>query len=305
MDALAQGYGSDSESDSEGSGGRPSSQHKKLPSKATSTTKSAVTALNLLASNYSDDSSSSGSDNDDDSGNTTSKLTSWVSQQHKEKRQKITHGAATDDRKEHGNGETKTKKKQIIEQQQLPLPRLCHHSTNFNGGGGNPFDALILFEKDYISQLQLQKQKQSQHVSVDADLGTGPADASSTLLSTKLDTMYHTFHNDNGDDNHKNNGNHTRQVMSFARHLKGQKEFGNPHLFPSIIEHFNIDPLGSNCLVSRDHINAKADAGTNLNGNGIKNSKANTYTFSRFEYVENIVQKEEENRIRDCSINLS
>lgn len=58
---------------------------------------------------------------------------------------------------------------------------------------------------------------------------------------------------------------------SFAQHLKQQKEFGNKSIFPGIIEHFKIDPMGSNI---------------------------DKNIFESFEYIERLLAKEEENRIR-------
>lgn len=58
---------------------------------------------------------------------------------------------------------------------------------------------------------------------------------------------------------------------SFAQHLKQQKEFGNKSIFPGIIEHFKINPMGSN---------------------------VDENIFESFEYIERLLVKEEENRIR-------
>lgn len=58
---------------------------------------------------------------------------------------------------------------------------------------------------------------------------------------------------------------------SFAQHLKQQKEFGNKSIFPGIIEHFKINPMGSN---------------------------VDENIFQSFEYIERLLVKEEENRIR-------
>ena len=58
---------------------------------------------------------------------------------------------------------------------------------------------------------------------------------------------------------------------SFAQHLKQQKEFGNKSIFNEIIHHFKIHPMGSN--VDKNN-------------------------FGSFEYIERLLVKEEENRIR-------
>ena len=90
--------------------------------------------------------------------------------------------------------------------------------------------------------------------------------------------------------------------------MKHQKEFGNPHLFPSIITHFGIDSRGSNgnfsCLDDDNYHNSSSgDDGTrNVNGDEKKHDVFGVMSvkFGKFEYIENIVQKEEENRIRNA-----
>jgi hypothetical protein len=67
---------------------------------------------------------------------------------------------------------------------------------------------------------------------------------------------------------------HTNSGISFAEQLKCQQDFGNPHMFPSAIEHFGIDPLESNA----------------------SDLKA---TFGEFEFIDRLMVKEEENRIRE------
>jgi len=58
---------------------------------------------------------------------------------------------------------------------------------------------------------------------------------------------------------------------SFAQHLKQQKEFGNKSIFNDIIDHFKIHPMGSNI---------------------------DQNSFESFEYIERLLVKEEENRLR-------
>ena len=73
---------------------------------------------------------------------------------------------------------------------------------------------------------------------------------------------------------------------SFAQQLKSQKEFGNPHTFPSIIANFGIDPMESNIQISSGDGDGDGDGG----GERMK--------FERFEFLERLIVKEEENRVR-------
>merc|ERR1711957_288920 len=74
-------------------------------------------------------------------------------------------------------------------------------------------------------------------------------------LAEKLDTMYQKFHQKttttttisaNNDGKSRGGSGSGTIGKSFANNLKSQKEFGNPHLFPSIIQQFGIDPMDSN-----------------------------------------------------------
>lgn len=85
---------------------------------------------------------------------------------------------------------------------------------------------------------------------------------------------------------------------SFADQLKSQTEFGNPHMFHSIIDHFGIDPMENNVHSA-------------FHGNGHGNQKVpaekETYVsgkskqFENFEFLERLLVKEEENRVRQGS----
>lgn len=249
MEALAQGYGSDSSNSS------TSSKEDDNDSNKNSDT------LHLLASNYSDDSNDGQKDgsnsNDNRSSNNSHSLT---------KKYLASNNLPSPPSKKQRQHDANT----------IPPPRISNPTTD------NSFDALALFPKDYISQKMEQFQIQSQTMQ---DLGDDIKEEKTSnkiILSTKLNNMYHKFYTDGG------NGNASK--TSFAKHLKSQKEYGNPHLFPSIISHFGIDPLGTNSIM----------AGSKNTSNGIASTPAsgNKPMFAKFEYVEKIMQKEEENRIR-------
>jgi hypothetical protein len=90
---------------------------------------------------------------------------------------------------------------------------------------------------------------------------------------------------------------------SFAEHLKCQKEFGNPHLFPSIIEHFGIDEMESN-IGNMDDCSVLLDEASRQGENGQSRDKPRLkLNIENFEYMDRLLVKEEENRIREsqCS----
>jgi len=153
----------------------------------------------------------------------------------------------------------------------LPPPRL---SSSLSGEGADtPFDALILFPKDYVTPFT------RKHVAMTSRQNRTTERPG---LAKKLDNMYKKFYENDGEvinPNSKSNDNVSTTVErnSFGSHLKNQKEFGNPNLFPTIIQHFGIDPMGSNLP------------------SGLWDPKND---FEPFEYVERLVSREEENRIR-------
>ena len=72
-------------------------------------------------------------------------------------------------------------------------------------------------------------------------------------LGGKLETLYDRFHGrkkrGGGRDGADDDGGAdapTAVPSSFSAHLKSQREFGNPHLLGTIVEHFRIRPLESN-----------------------------------------------------------
>jgi hypothetical protein len=124
----------------------------------------------------------------------------------------------------------------------------------------DPYDSLILFRKDYL----LTKSRKTHCI------GTQEDQVHEKQLLNTLDQL-------------QNNG-----ASSFARTLKSQKEFGNPHLFSEIISHFEIDPLESNIRLQQ---------GNTIEG-GTEGGEEKNIMFERFEYVDRLLQKEEEIRNR-------
>jgi hypothetical protein len=291
MEALAQGYGSDSSNSSSEEADKIIESTSSINSNksgtmttATSTSNSMnnTNSLNLLVSNYSDDSSIDGND-DDQNANVTVK---------NNKNSSSNIDAENQKRRYSNDAKQSTNKK--AKYNQLPSPRLCNIGKN---GTDNAFDALILFPKDYINieRQKQQPQKQQKECQNDGKKNKNEK-SSSNLLSAKLNSLYNNFYSN---DNNINGAGSS----SFAKHLKNQKEFGNPHLFPSIITHFGIDPLGSNCLNLDDtSIETGKETGTGKStATASYHSHSRSKTFGRFEFVEKIVQKEEENRIRNAN----
>lgn len=125
------------------------------------------------------------------------------------------------------------------ETQNLLPPPIISVSSSSNDDGtiqSNAFQQLICMPENYLQNEQLMQ----------------PPILLSKHLSNKLSTLQ------------------TKSKSSFAEHIKSQKEFGNPHLFPSIIEHFQIQWRG-----------------TNIPGK----------KFQRFEYIEKLSSKEEQIRM--------
>jgi len=202
MDALAQGYGSDSSASSQDA---PSSNNKS-------------TTIGLLA-NYSDDSDDDGADAE-------------TPPQHEDTTNLVNNekgiGSSTNESSTSTSQATKKRKlsETIATTCSLPSPRLKSSASDNNTS--------LLFSKNYL-------QNKLHYKTTNND----PA------LISKLNQL------------HENK-------ISFAQQLKSQKEFGNPHMFGSVIECFGIDPMESNL------------------GAG----------FEGFEYIDRLLVKEEENRVR-------
>lgn len=228
MDALAQGYGSDSDSSSssnlKSSSPPKQSQH-----------------LNLLA-NYSDDDSST-----DENGNTP------VAQDSNEITKQNIETNNSKKRKLDTEAKSAVDPLASIEITTLPDPRLLLSSASST-------EYTVLFEKNYI----VSKLKYS-------------APNMNKALQEKLEQM----------SQHQGTGN------CFATKLKSQKDFLNPHMFPSVIEHFGIDPMESN--IGSKNLD---DTGSEINEEAC--NSCISLQFGKFEYIDRLRVKEEENRIREA-----
>lgn len=174
----------------------------------------------------------------------------------------------------------------------LPQPRLFQPSC-----ADDPYTSLALFSKNYIQE-KISQQSGSLNQPQNLSSPSSSLSPSTTRTQQLSDATWDTL-------------NQLRQnTASFAKTLKSQKEFGNPHLFPSVIEYFEIDPMESN--ISLDvHVDIDANNSTNKDGKAdimgvdskrpsVKIVKSND-KFEKFEYLERLMQKEEENRIRNLS----
>ena len=285
MEALALGYGSDSSYESVGS-----LEDNKKKVKEAST-------LQLMTCNYDSDHDSDNNNDEDDGekqkglglinnaeksikadigiNNRINSGVSKICKQEQEDKQGAKEEPSAKRRRlqNRNEGNCQSAKMRAL----FPNPKLLQNENDQNQH--NAFDSLILFPKDYVSDHVIEKLR------LDNQMEAGNDD---DALATKLNDMYTKFYPASSDESSKlktSKGNITTtssSSSSFAKHLKEQKEFGNPHLFPSIISHFGINPMGTNVIEAN------------------KNEQ-----FAKFEYVENIVQKEEENRIRLASNSTS
>ena len=217
MDALAQGYGSDSSSDG--------------------STENKTQALGLLA-NYSDNSSS-----DEDADETAMKnrpLVIGTAIIETKESTSMQQGNDSSSPMKHGSKKRKLSETQTEKNQNgLPSPPLLSSSAVSSSR-----DNLILFSKNYLTNKLQYKTANTEN-----------------QLQEKLEQMHQ----------HQSTGTN----KSFAEQLKLQKDFGNPHMFPSVIEHFGIDPLESNSSILK-------------------------VKFQGFEFIDRLMVKEEENRIREA-----
>lgn len=152
----------------------------------------------------------------------------------------------------------------------LPPPQLSNSNNERSADiMCNPFRELISMEKDYLQLLQ----PSTLHMTRNQTSEGKNDEKREFSLENKLNALYQQFYDNKG-------GNHNKTLPSFASHLKSQKEFGNPNMFPSVIEHFGINDMGSNLPTA--FFDQKKD-------------------FKRFEYIERIIAKEEEIRIWEIS----
>jgi hypothetical protein len=235
MDALAQGYGTDS---SEGS-----------------TNHHHTSTLGLLA-NYSNESDAS--DADEPTATTPKNRTATNEPSHDHihlvKKPKLSKS----------NADTVGDEDAVSTCPGLPPPKLLSTVHKNSPSQAQP----ILFAKNYL-----------QHKLTYNTSSTSTNSNSNSDLIEKLTRL-------------------AQNETSFAVQLKSQTEFGNPHIFHSIIDHFGIDPMESNIY-------------SELNGNGHGNQKVpsekETFVsekpkqFENFEFLERLLVKEEENRVRQGS----
>mmetsp|Transcript_16982 Transcript_16982/g.29232 ORF Transcript_16982/g.29232 Transcript_16982/m.29232 type:complete len:273 (+) Transcript_16982:88-906(+) len=267
MDALA-GYGSDSDSDEDnkpsGGGGGGG-------------------ALSGLLTHYSDDSDNDEADNNGANGTKPEEGDGNVAEEKKVdggdgvvKQAESSDAHAKKKRRRWDNPDTSTNNATNIDNL-LPPPSLSKPTLDDDTDNAtNRFQSTLLFEKDYTAELRqkLSRQLQNQSQSSDKDNETSKE---TQRLSKKLQQLHDTFHPKNATataTNGDSSSSSSSSSSSFATHLKSQKEFGNPHLLKSIIEHYSLNPLGS-------HVG--------------------TDNFMGFEYIDRLMPAEERARIAATS----
>ncbi len=149
----------------------------------------------------------------------------------------------------------------------LPPPTLLTDTTK-----NDPYQSLILFHKDYTTSLRhtLSQQLQTQSQRYDRE---GERCTENQQLINTLNHLYEQFQQRDPTEGGDIHSVPTPPTLSFAAHLKSKREFGNPHLLKTIIDHFHIQPLES-------HIGNK---------------------FAGFEYVDRLISVEE--RVRVSAVN--
>ena len=127
----------------------------------------------------------------------------------------------------------------------LPPPKLS--AGDNNGGGGeqvsNAFEELIQFDKDYTAQLR------ANLIAAAAAQAGGGNDKTNAKVSQQLDALHKTFYGTGANayaTASVTTDDESGRPTSFASHLRHQHEFGNPNLFPNVVEQFGIVAGGSN-----------------------------------------------------------
>ena len=164
--------------------------------------------------------------------------------------------------------EAKVSPSELEYSESLPPPQLLSRDSKERI---NDQEGLYLCSKDYLKE----------HIAKAKTNARRDKKTVDPKMKEKLNQMYHNLKG-------KVNGTST----SFARKLKSQTDFGNPHLFPSVVEHFGIEPMGS-CIPP--HLwNPKVTQSITDDGD-----------FAPFEFIDRLVIKEEENRLRIKERHLS
>lgn len=127
----------------------------------------------------------------------------------------------------------------------LPPPTLLCDSFS------TPFMSLFEFNKNYTKILP----------DTPSNYNTNES-TTSTSSNEKLNELYQSLTS-------------SSESKSFASHLQSKKDFHNPHMFPSIISHFNIDARASN----------------------IRKDIWDPHGFQNFEYIDRLVISEEQSRM--------
>mmetsp|Transcript_5935 Transcript_5935/g.11217 ORF Transcript_5935/g.11217 Transcript_5935/m.11217 type:complete len:243 (-) Transcript_5935:197-925(-) len=238
MEAIAQGYASDSSSCSSHDEEKQKTQ-KVLGKHESSSHRSSPSHLGLFANYDSDDSSGHSGIHKD-----TSLPTKTVCPTEHQSAASNGIGEEEEMRKRHSS-------------HCLPLPILSSSQSHSSS---------LLFPKNYlVGKIQYNS------------LNNDPS------LVEKLDRLYQ---------------NEITGGKSFAEHLKCQKEFGNPHLFPSIIEYFGIDEMESNIGKMDDCLGLLEESSPQENGQRHEKPRLKL-NIENFEYMDRLLVKEEENRIRE------
>ena len=107
----------------------------------------------------------------------------------------------------------------------LPTPNLSSTDT---------YQSLTTFNKDYTTDL---RQKLSQQLQTQTrERGDTAVSTEKQQLNNKLEQLYKKFQSESS----------SSTTSSFAKHIKSNKDFGNPHLLKSVIDHYELKGLGSN-----------------------------------------------------------
>ena len=121
----------------------------------------------------------------------------------------------------------------------LPPPKLSSAGSGTKGEAkaSNAFEELIRFDKDYTVQLRA-------NITATAMAQTADGGKVNSEVSQKLDALYKNFYGAAAGS--ETTDDESGRPTSFASHLRHQHEFGNPNLFPSVVEQFRIEAGGSN-----------------------------------------------------------